>query len=348
LRAARRHIVFNGALECRLLEYPISSEAPRAPARPRAQVRAEAFANRVRKNLAHLRKWAKREEVCCFRVYDADLVEYAVALDLYEDAAHVQEYAPPATVDAARAEERLQDVVALVPELLDVAATDVFVKQRRRQREGDQYQKLSARRSLKQVREGGHRFLVNLSDYIDTGLFLDHRRMRALVGQEARDRAFLNLFAYTGSATVYAAAGGATGSISVDLSNTYLDWAGENFRINDIDRARHRLVRADVDKYLAESPDRFGLIFCAPPTYSKSKGMSHDFDLQRDHVALLRACTRLLERDGVLLFSNHFRRFKMDAEALPELRIDNITKKTLPVDFQRDARFHNSWRITLR
>jgi 23S rRNA (guanine2445-N2)-methyltransferase / 23S rRNA (guanine2069-N7)-methyltransferase len=348
LRPARRHVVFNGAIECRLLEYPIANEAPRAPARPRATIRAEAFANRVRKNLSHLRKWAKREDVHCFRVYDADLVEYAVALDLYEDAAHVQEYAPPSTIDPARAEERLQDVIALVPELLGVAATEVYVKQRRRQRDGEQYEKLGGRRRVKQVREGGHRFVVNLSDYLDTGLFLDHRRMRALIGELAPGRTFLNLFAYTGSASVYAAAAGARSSTSVDLSNTYLDWAGENFRINGIDRTRHRLVRADCDKFLAESPERFDLIFCAPPTYSKSKGMEHDFDLQRDHVALLRACARLLDDDGVLLFSNHFRRFKMDEAALSELRVDNITKKTLPIDFQRDPRFHNSWRITRR
>ena len=298
LRAARRHVVFNGALECRLVELPIAAEAPRGPLRSRASVRAEAFANRLRKNLAHRRKWAAREDVHCFRVYDADLPEYAVAVDLYETAAHVQEYAPPSTVDPARAEERLGDVVALVPEILGVAATDVYLKQRRRQRPTTQYGKLGARGKMLTVREGGHRFLVNLSDYLDTGLFLDHRRLRAMIQSLAAGKRFLNLFAYTGSATVYAAAGGARGSVSVDLSNTYLDWAAENFALNRVATSQHRLVRADVLSFLADERARYDLIFCAPPTFSNSKGMTRDFDVQRDHVALLAACARLLADGG--------------------------------------------------
>ena len=248
LRAAKKHVLFNGALECRLLELPIAAEAPKAPMRPRAAVRGEAFANRLRKNFQHLKKWAAREDVHCYRVYDADLVEYAVAVDLYETAAHVQEYAPPSTVDPARAEERLGDIIALVPEVLGVAATDVYVKQRRRQRPTEQYGRMGARGKKRTVREGGHQFLVNLSDYLDTGLFLDHRRIRALIAELARGRTFLNLFAYTGSATVYAAAGGARSSVSVDLSNTYVEWAAENFALNRVSTRAHELVRADVDQ----------------------------------------------------------------------------------------------------
>ena len=350
LRAARRHVLYNGPLECRLLELPIAAEAPKAPMRPRSAVRAEAFANRLHKNYAHLKKWAAREDVHCWRVYDADLVEYAVAIDLYETAAHVQEYAPPATIDPARAEERLGDVIALVPEVLGVAATDIYVKQRRRQRAaaGQQYGRMAARGKKRTVREGGHQFLVNLSDYLDTGLFLDHRRLRATIESLARGKTFLNLFAYTGSATVYAAAGGARSSVSVDLSNTYLEWAAENLALNRVSPRAHELVRSDVDPFLAGERRRFDLIFCAPPTFSNSKGATRDFDVQRDHVALIQACMRLLADGGVLLFSNHFRRFKMDAAALPELELANITKQTLPLDFQRDPRFHNSWRITKR
>ena len=348
LRATRRHVLYNGALECRLLELPISSAAPLAPLRARSSVRGEAFANRLRKNLTHLRKWATREEVHCFRVYDADLVEYAVAVDLYESAAHVQEYAPPSTIDPARAEERLSDIVALVPEVLGIAATDVYLKQRRRQRPETQYGRMAARGKKLTVREGGHRFLVNLSDYLDTGLFLDHRRLRAMIQSLAGGKSFLNLFAYTGSATIYAAAGGAKSSRSVDLSNTYLEWAEENFALNRVSRPKHELVRADVLDFLDGERGRYDLIFCAPPTFSNSKGMDHDFDVQRDHVGLIRRCARLLSDDGVLLFSDHFRKFKMDAAQLDELRIDNITKKTLPVDYGRDPRFHNSWRITKR
>jgi 23S rRNA (guanine2445-N2)-methyltransferase / 23S rRNA (guanine2069-N7)-methyltransferase len=346
LRAARKHVLFNGAIECRLLELPIDAEAPRAPMRPRATVRAEPFANRVRKNLEQRRKWAEREDVHCYRVYDADLVEYAVAIDLYENAAHVQEYAPPATVDAERAEERLGDVLALVPELLDVAAADVFLKQRRRQRGGTQYERQAKKGRTLTVREGGHRFLVNLSDYLDTGLFLDHRRLRAMIQSLSAGKRVLNLFAYTGSATIYAAAGGARSSTSVDLSNTYLDWAAENFALNRVSQQQHRLVRADVAEFLEDERGQYDLIFLAPPTFSKSKGMTHDFDLQRDHASLIRASAARLATDGVLLFSNHFRKFKLDRTALPGLRCDDISKKTLPVDFARDPRFHNSWRIT--
>ena len=350
LRTARRHVLFNGPLECRLLELPIAETAPMAPLRPRATVRAEPFANRLRKNLAHLKKWAAREQVHCFRVYDADLLEYAVAIDLYENAAHVQEYAPPSTIEPARAEEHLGDVIALVPEVLGIAATDVYVKQRRRQRpaEGAQYGRMAARGKKLTVREGGHQFLVNLSDYLDTGLFLDHRRIRAMIESLARGKTFLNLFAYTASATVYAAAGGARSSVSVDLSNTYIDWADENLALNRVSSRAHELVRSDVDKFLAAERRRFDLIFCAPPTFSNSKGAQRDFDVQRDHADLIRACARLLSDDGVLLFSNHFRKFKMEVDALPELLLENISRKTLPVDFQRDPRFHNSWRITKR
>jgi 23S rRNA (guanine2445-N2)-methyltransferase / 23S rRNA (guanine2069-N7)-methyltransferase len=351
LRAQRRHVLYNGALECRLLEFPIAAAAPRGPERARASVRAEAFANRLKKNFAHLKKWAKREDVHCYRVYDADLVEYAVAVDLYEDAAHVQEYAPPSTIDPARAEERLMDAVAMVPEVLGIAAADVHVKQRRRQRPGAQYEKLAATGKKQLVREGGHRFAVNLTDYLDTGLFLDHRRLRAMLQDEARDRRFLNLFAYTGSATVYAAAGGARATVSVDLSNTYLDWAAENFALAKLSTAKHALVKSDVLRFLehaAGEREKFGLIFCAPPTFSNSKGMENDFDLQRDHVRLLQACAALLDEGGVIYFSDHFRKFKMDLPSLSDLSIENITKKTLPLDFQRDARFHNSWRITKR
>ena len=348
LRTSHKHVLFNGPLECRLLDLPIAAEAPKMPMRPRSAVRGEAFANRLRKNYAHLKKWAAREDVHCFRVYDADLVEYAVAVDLYESSAHVQEYAPPSTIDPARAEERLGDIIALVPEVLGLQQTDVYVKQRRRQRPTEQYGRMATRGRKLEVREGGHKFLVNLSDYLDTGLFLDHRRIRAMIEELARGKTFLNLFAYTGSATVYAAAGGARSSVSVDLSNTYIDWAADNFALNRVSARAHVLVRSDVDKFLASERERFDLIFCAPPTFSNSKGAERDFDVQRDHVDLIRACARLLAADGVLLFSNHFRKFKMDVDAMPELHLENISKKTLPVDFQRDPRFHNSWRVTKR
>jgi 23S rRNA (guanine2445-N2)-methyltransferase / 23S rRNA (guanine2069-N7)-methyltransferase len=351
LRASRRHVLWNGAIECRLLELPISAEPVTSAPRSRREAtfidpQVVMFANRLRKNLKHLSKWARREGVHCYRVYDADLPEYAVAVDLYERSAHVQEYEAPATVDARKAEERLRAIVAALPEVLEIPAEELFVKVRRRQRGGSQYEKQEGPSALREVREGGHRFLVNLSDYVDTGLFLDERPLRAMIGELAPGRDVLNLFCYTGTATVYAAA--ARSTTSVDLSNTYLEWAAKNFELNALPKARHALVRADVLEWLPSARRRFGLIFLAPPTFSNSKAMAGDLDLQRDHVALLRATARLLEDDGVLLFSNHFRRFKLDEAALPELAVENISHLTLPPDFARSPRIHNAWRIRRR
>jgi 23S rRNA (guanine2445-N2)-methyltransferase / 23S rRNA (guanine2069-N7)-methyltransferase len=345
LKPRRRHPLFNGALECRLLEIPIAAEPVKveAPGWRRAKeaptAGAESFANRLKKTARHWSKWAEREGITCYRVYDADLPEYAVAIDVYEDAVHVQEYAPPKTVDADMAEARIHDVMRVVPEVL--ATERVFLKVRRRQKRGAQYQKLSSESAEVEAREGGHRFVVNLSDYVDTGLYLDHRRLRARIGAEARGKSFLNLFAYTGTATVYADKGGARSTVSVDLSNTYLDWASRNFALNGVNG---ELVRADVLEWLPAERRRFGLIFLAPPTFSNSKGMDDTLEVQRDHAQLIIQAARLLEPGGVLYFSNHFRRFKMGE--LPGLTVENITADTLPKDFARNPRVHNAWRIT--
>jgi 23S rRNA (guanine2445-N2)-methyltransferase / 23S rRNA (guanine2069-N7)-methyltransferase len=347
LKPSRRHVLYNGAIECRLLEIPISEEKPvtEGPAWRRPSPEVEAFQNRVRKNHKHLSKWARREDVRCFRVYDADLPEYAVAVDLYEDAAHVQEYQAPSTIEPERAQRRLRDVMAVLPETLGLDPKRVVLKVRRKIRPETQYERLSSEGEFLEVREGGHRFLVNLTDYLDTGLFLDHRRIRAMIGEAARGKDFLNLYAYTGTATVYAAKGGATSTVSVDLSNTYLSWAERNFRLNELPEGKHRLVRDDCLTWLKRADRRFGLIFIAPPTFSNSKRVEEDFDVQRDHVALLKEAARLLTDDGEILFSNHFRKFKMRADELSDLTVENITTRTLPPDFQRDARTHNSWRI---
>jgi 23S rRNA (guanine2445-N2)-methyltransferase / 23S rRNA (guanine2069-N7)-methyltransferase len=346
LRAARRHVLFNGAIECRLLEIPVSTAPPgRRVITPGG---GEAFANRLRKDLRLLRPWAEREGVGCYRVYDADLPEYALAVDRYERWVHVQEYERPATVDARRAEARLHEALGIIPEVLGVAPADVFFKVRRRQRGGSQYEKLGEREDFHEVHEGGHRFLVSFTATLDTGLFLDHRLTRRLLAELARGRRFLNLFCYTGAATVYAARGGAAATTSVDLSNTYLDWARRNLELNGVRGARHRLVRADVRAFLAQERGRYGLIFLDPPTFSKSKGMTGTLDVQRDHVELVQATAALLEPGGVLVFSTNFRRFKLDAAALPQLAIEDITRATIPRDFARSPRIHQAWRITGR
>jgi 23S rRNA (guanine2069-N7)-methyltransferase / 23S rRNA (guanine2445-N2)-methyltransferase len=312
---------------------------------------AEMFANRLRKNLRLLGKWARREGVSCYRLYDADLPEYAVAVDLYEGWAHVQEYAAPETVDPARAEARLREAMAVLPEALGIPTEHVVLKVRRRQKGLAQYERLATTGDFREVGEGGLRFLVNLTDYLDTGLFLDHRPTRAMIRDLAAGRCFLNLFAYTGTASVYAASGGAASTTSVDMSRVYLDWARRNLALNGFDQGPvHRFVHADCLKWLeARRPERYDLIFLDPPTFSTSKRMGErTFDVQRDHVPLIRAVASLLGREGILLFSNNSRRFTLDRDALFDFLIEDVTAKTLPHDFARNPRIHTCWRITRR
>jgi len=340
LRAARRRRVYNGTIACRLLELPVGGR-PQVVSEQRTML-----VNRLRKRHDHLKKWARRRGIYCYRVYDADLPEYAAAVDLYEDWVVIQEYEPPKTVPLARAAQRLQDLLAVVPEVLGVASERVVVKVRHRQRGKSQYGKLARTGQLESVREGDHRFLVNLRDYVDTGLFLDGRRIRALIGELAAGRRFLNLFAYTGTATVYAAGGGATGSTSVDMSKTYLEWARQNFQANGLRARVHEVVTADCVEFVARARRKYGLIYLDPPTFSKSKRMVGTLDLQRDHVELLRASARLLEDDGVLLFSCHARKLDIDTGELSELRVEEITARTVDEDFARGRAPHRCWKIT--
>ncbi len=345
LRATRRHVLFNGAIECRLLEIPIEAKSAGGPRvlSPGAQ----AFANRLEKDLKHLSKWAKREGVTCWRVYDADMPEYAVAVDLYEGKwVHVQEYERPATVDEAQAQKRLRETLTAIPEVLGVKPTDVFLKVRRKRRAGEQYEKLEAKADFRPVHEAGHRFLVNFTDYLDTGLFLDHRITRRMVGELAKGRSFLNLFAYTGTATVYAAKAGAATTCTVDLSNTYLDWAQRNLELNGIRGGnKHELVRADVLEFVRQERARYGVIFLDPPTFSNSKSMRGTWDVQRDHPELLKGVSELLEPDGVLVFSTNARKFKLDKEALEGLVVEDLSARTIPPDFERNPRIHRTFQL---
>ncbi|MFW6023470.1 MAG: bifunctional 23S rRNA (guanine(2069)-N(7))-methyltransferase RlmK/23S rRNA (guanine(2445)-N(2))-methyltransferase RlmL [Myxococcota bacterium] len=338
LRPRRRHVLFNGPIECRLLDYPIAAVSVKSEEGPRwrgPSDDASMVANRLRKNRRRWGRWARREGIACYRLYDAEIPEYNVAIDVYGDAIHVQEYERPPRIDPDRAEAHLRDVRAVVPEVLDVSPDDVFVKVRRRQRGGAQYEKRGELGVVRTVTEGGLRFEVNLSDYLDTGLFLDQRIIRARIGARARGARFLNLFAYTGSATVYAAAGGARASTSVDLSNTYLDWAGRNLALNGLERGDHAFVRADVMDWLARERGRYDLIYVAPPTYSRSKGMRGDFDLQRDHGRLLRGAAARLAPGGVLYFTTHLQRFALDPAVRAELALEDASSWTVPPDFAR-------------
>lgn len=357
LRARRIHSLFNGALKCQLLHFDITPEwyaggqsFSAAPPPPPAPVPwsagADMVANRLRKNLRNLGRWARQNDIFCYRLYDADLPEYAVAIDLYEQWAHVQEYEAPKTIDPELAATRLQEVLAVLPGVLELPAEAIFLKVRRRQKGSAQYGKFAAEGVFHQVREGNCRFLVNFTDYLDTGLFLDHRLTRSLLQSLARGRRFLNLFGYTGTASVHAAMGGALSTTTVDMSKTYLGWARKNLALNGFSDQHHEFIQADCLQWLAAEQRRFGLIFLDPPTFSNSKTMEETFDVQRDHVALLTQACGLLTHDGVLIFSNNNRRFRMDTEALPELRIEEITRRTIPKDFERNPKIHNCWKIT--
>jgi 23S rRNA (guanine2445-N2)-methyltransferase / 23S rRNA (guanine2069-N7)-methyltransferase len=358
LRAERYHTVYNGPIECRLLHFKVDSRffvsnKPRPLAPEDRGEGASMLANRLAKNLKVLRKWRETGGISCYRLYDADLPEYALAIDLYEGErlwAVVQEYAAPATVDPERARRRLREALGVIPEALDIPDNQMFFKVRRKQKGSNQYERQGESGRFFEVSEGGHRFLVNFEDYLDTGLFLDHRDTRRMLGELAAGKRFLNLFAYTGTASVYAGRGNAASTVTVDMSRTYLDWAQRNLELNGIAGREHELIQADCLDWIDQTAGRraFDLIFLDPPTFSSSKRMDGTLDIQRDHVDLLRATSKLLAPEGILIFSNNLRRFKMDAESLPELEIQDIGAQTLPKDFSRNPRIHNCWKISRR
>lgn len=332
-----------------------AQEAPARAERLGAAAGAEMFANRLAKNMKSLARWARRAGVDCYRIYDADLPEFNLAIDLYQGEGryvYVQEHEAPSHIDAARAAGRLEAALAMIIRLCAIPAAHLFVRKRRRQRGAEQYRKLAAGGELHEVRENGCRFLVNLTDYLDTGLFLDHRPTRALIGELARGRRFLNLFGYTGTATVYAALGGASSTTTVDLSRTYLDWARRNLDRNGITGPEHLLVQADCLAWLEETTlradERYGLIFADPPTFSNSKRMPETFDVERDHLLLIRAAARLLAPDGVMIFSTNRRHMKLDEPGIAALGlcIEDLTRSTIPPDFARNPRVHRCWRFT--
>ncbi|WP_338523131.1 bifunctional 23S rRNA (guanine(2069)-N(7))-methyltransferase RlmK/23S rRNA (guanine(2445)-N(2))-methyltransferase RlmL [Pseudomonas batumici] len=305
------------------------------------------FANRLQKNLKQLGKWARREGVDCYRVYDADMPEYSLAIDLYHDWVHVQEYAAPKSIDPEKAQARLFDALAAIPQALNVDKSRVIIKRRERQSGTKQYERQSAQGQFTEVSEGGVKLLVNLTDYLDTGLFLDHRPMRLRIQKEAAGKRFLNLFCYTATASVHAAKGGARTTTSVDLSKTYLDWARRNLSLNGFSD-KNRLEQGDVMAWLETCRDEFDLIFIDPPTFSNSKRMEGVFDVQRDHVQLLDLAVARLAPGGVLYFSNNFRKFQLDEHLATRYAVEEISAQTLDPDFARNSKIHRAWKISAR
>ena len=343
LRADKQFKAKNGPLDCVQKNYHLAESEGGKPA-----MLAEDFANRLRKNLKKFEKWARQEGIECYRLYDADLPEYNVAIDRYADWVVVQEYAPPKTVDAHKARQRLFDIIAATIAVLDMAPNKLVLKTRERQKGKNQYQKMAEKGDFIEVQEYNARLWVNLTDYLDTGLFLDHRIARRMLGQMSKGKDFLNLFSYTGSASVHAGLGGARSTTTVDMSRTYLEWAERNLRLNGLTGRAHRLMQADVLGWLRESTEQFDLIFIDPPTFSNSKRMEDAFDVQRDHIRLMTDLKRLLRKGGTIMFSNNKRGFRMDHDGLAALglKAQEISQKTLSQDFARNRQIHNCWLTT--
>lgn len=341
LRASRQFKVKNGALDCLQKNYLLSQS-------PAEHASAQDYANRLRKNVKKWDKWAAQQGVDCYRLYDADLPDYNLALDCYAGWLVMQEYAPPKTVDPQKARQRLLDAVAVTLEVMDLPASRLVLKTRQRQKGSNQYQQLAQQKQLLEVREYDARLLVNLTDYLDSGLFADHRLVRRMLGSLSPGKDFLNLFAYTGTASVHAGLGGARTTTTVDLSRTYLEWAERNLRLNGLTGYNHRLIQADYLDFLQQTDEQFDLIFVDPPTFSNSKRMSQTFDVQRDHLTLLALLKQRLRTGGSIVFSTNKRAFRLDSAGLAGLglRVEDHSLRTLSVDFAKRQNVHSCWLLT--
>ena len=359
LRSHRQFKAKNGPLDCVQKNYQIAERTEQSAVENALEFDrtssvtpevAVDFANRLQKNIKKIEKWAKQQGLDAYRLYDADLPEYNLAVDRYADHIVVQEYAAPKNIDENKARQRLLDAVNATLQVTGIETNKLILKVRQKQKGTNQYEKLANKGEYFYVNEYGAKLWVNLTDYLDTGLFLDHRLTRKMLGEMAQGKDFLNLFAYTGSATVHAALGKAKSTTTVDMSNTYLNWAEQNLLLNDIEGKQHKLIQADCLQWLEQCDRQFDLIFVDPPTFSNSKRMEDSWDVQRDHIKLMTNLKRILRPNGTIVFSNNKRGFKMDFAKLEELGLSavEISHKTLPLDFERNKQIHNCWLVTLK
>lgn len=373
LRSWRQHNWSNGGIDCQLQRYVINENNFSDSFNNNEKVfslndlndNALMLANRLKKNLRKLKNWRKLNKNICFRLYDGDLPEYAVVIDCYIGQAfynqkdkkfvekeglyiNLQEYTAPKTIDVQIAKKRLKDAVAACSAVLECPISNIFLKQRERKRGGEQYQKNEVSVPDILIKEGGHRFIVNLQKYIDTGLFLDHRKVRHELASFVKNKSFLNLYSYTCTATVYAAVAGAKNSVSVDLSKNYLDWGNRNFKLNNVDLADHKLVKSDCFRWLESTNEVFDCILLDPPSFSNSKSMDKTLDILRDHSVLIDLCMRRVAKNGRLYFSNNRRNFKLSEDVSKKYQICEITKKTTDMDFSLGRQVHRCWQIEFK
>ena len=354
---SKQYRFYNGTIPCKLLVFDdMTSKSEQIAVRlskpaPLSELSdgSKMILNRLTKNYRRLERWRKSACISCYRLYDADIPEYAAAIDVYGQSFYVQEYAPPSSVTEKVARVRFNEIKEAVKQFSSGYRGKVYCSERRRQQGNRQYERASdSKFEVLEVIEGKARFELNLSDYLDTGLFLDHRPVRSMVAELSKGKRLLNLFCYTATVSVHAALNGAASSLSIDMSNTYIDWARRNFNLNNIDERNHQLLRADCLKWLQTITDDYDVIFLDPPTFSNSKKMESTLDIQRDHGDLIRVCMAKLAPQGKLIFSNNFRRFKMDDLTQRQFTCLNITSQTLDMDFERNPRIHNVWLITRR
>lgn len=359
MKPDRTNILINGGLDCQAAHYYIFSDAQREELVRKAQAKreerlntplsegAQMAANRLKKNLASIAKEMGKQNVSCYRLYDADMPEYSAAIDVYENKwISLQEYAAPSTIDPEDAKRRLEELVLATERVTGIDYDNIYVKRREIQRGNDQYTKRGNASSshFYMINENNHRFSVNFQDYLDTGIFLDHRPVRKMIEDLSSSKRFLNLFCYTGTATVYAAAGGALSTVSVDASSTYLDWAMKNMRLNGFSSMNHFYYKDDCISYLKNTHDTFDLIFCDPPTFSNNKSRG-TFDVQRDQLYLIRSCMNHLSHEGTLIFSTNFTKFKLYEEIYEDYDVTDITEETIADDFKRNSKIHKCYLI---
>jgi 23S rRNA (guanine2445-N2)-methyltransferase / 23S rRNA (guanine2069-N7)-methyltransferase len=350
LRYDRRYALFNGPIPVELRCHTLFDARKAQLAPETLSDGAQMVFNRLQKNHKRLKSWLNKEHVQCYRLYDADLPEYSAAIDIYDGKAHVQEYQAPNTIKQDDAARRIKELISAVAKFCDCPVDKVASKLRRRTKGKTQYEKLKEKNNKDDfiVTEGRVKLQVNLRSYLDTGLFLDHRPLRMKIAEQARGKRFLNLFCYTASATVHAAVAGASSSASVDLSKTYLDWAQTNFEINNINSSKHRLINQNVMTWLQRCREGFDLIMLDPPSFSNSKKMQDNFDVQRDHAKLIQRCMELLSRDGTLYFSNNLRGFKLEESIFNDFDVEDIHKQSIDPDFSRNVKIHSCWKLTHR
>lgn len=305
------------------------------------------FVNRIRKNYKHIRKWAKRTHTNCFRIYDRDIPQYPVAIDFYAGRFCVHYFSKKRENDEP-SQELMDETIKALVSLFAISPEAIFWRTRIKCKTTRQYEKVDEKKTFFTAIEFGLKFKINLTDYLDTGLFLDHRETRKLVASLSQGKRVLNLFAYTCAFSVHAAAAGAVFTKSIDLSNTYTDWGRDNFRLNSLSSKNNPVIRADCLKFLDEeikSGSKYDIIIIDPPTISRSKKMEQLFDIQVDYVMLIKKALSLLLEGGMIFFSTNSRKFTFDSALFEACDIKEISHKTKPIDFN-DPKIHRCWTIS--